>query len=183
MRRPEFRTLPVGMSIAAITVLIILAVGGNQYRAGVRLRHERIEANRAEIARLRWLVTHERDLATAVRKHDVSGSNQSLLLRGRTPAIAGASLQTFLQRDAEENAVAINRLDVAGSVDSAPPVPAIPASLSAVADIYGIAGFLSALRNGPPVVAISGMTIVSSSALKDNLLQLSATITAPFIQQ
>ncbi len=55
----------------------------------------------------------------------------------------------------------------------------LPASITAVGDIYGISQFLSLLQRGSPVMEIRDLTLVSNSALREGLLQLSLTLRAP----
>ena len=111
---------------------------------------------------------------------DVAAAGRNQILSGRSVAVAASTLQSIVQRDADENGLTLNRLDVADlPAASSGTFPLIPCSIAAVGDIYGLTEFLFALRQGRPIVDIREMSIVSSSALGEGVLQISLNIRAP----
>jgi len=178
LSRRERRTVAIGavISVAAL----ILTYGVIPLAQRWSLREERIDAAADRVARLRYLIGHEDDLRKEVSTHDGAASGGGRILTGRTTALAASALQSAIRNYASQSGMTINRLDAAGEPDTTSSVlPMIPASLSAVGDIYGLSDFLSLMQHGSPVIEIRDLTIVSSSALREGLLQVSLSLRAP----
>lgn len=181
LSRRERRTVMAGaaVSIAAL----VLAYGMLPFARRWSDREDRIGASADRLARLRSLVANEGELRTLVTTREAAtaapGGGRGILV-GRTPALAASSLQSAIQNYATRSRVTVSRLDVAGAPDTTNAVlPMIPASLSAVGDIYGISEFLSLLQRGSPVIEIRELTLISNSALREGLIQLSVSLRAP----
>lgn len=175
----ERRVIMIGaaISIAALFVAFVAAPYARRWNA----REEMIVSAAERLARLRDLVNQESTLRQSVQRREQSGGNR-MLITARTPALAGSALQAAIQRHAERSRLTIGRLDVAGEPDSAAGgIPSIPAAISAVGDIYGLTEFLSGLGSGNPAMEIRQLTVVSSSALRGGLLQISLTVAAPSV--
>ncbi|MDQ6717185.1 MAG: type II secretion system protein GspM [Gemmatimonadota bacterium] len=141
-----------------------------------RDRERAISEKRDELAEVEWLVGHRGDASEAPG----ASASKNELLFGRTAAVAASTLQGIVQRYADENGLTLNRLDIADlPAASSGSFPLIPCSVSAVGDIYGLTEFLFALQRGRPLVDIREMSIVSSSALGEGVLQISLNLSAP----
>ncbi len=181
LSRRERRTVIAGavVSVAAL----VLAYGVMPFERRWSDREDRIAAGADRLARLRSLVLSERQLRAMLAAREsvivTAGEGRGILV-GRTPALAASSLQSAIQNYATRSRVTVSRLDVAGAPDTSSAVlPMIPASLSAVGDIYGISEFLSMIQRGSPVIEIRELTLISNSALKEGLIQLSVSLRAP----
>lgn len=164
-------------------VALVLAYGVLPFARRWSDREDRIAASADRLSRLRSLVANERELRAVVAAREAAGAAAGTgrgILAGRTPALAASSLQSAIQEYATRSRVSVSRLDVAGAPDTSNAVlPMIPASLSAVGDIYGISEFLSLLQRGSPVIEIRELTLISNSSLRDGLIQLSISLRAP----
>lgn len=139
-----------------------------------RERERTIDEKRSQLAETEWLVAHNDDAPGAAANDQ--------LLAGRSVAVAASTLQSVVQRYADENGLTLNRLDVAELPVASPgSFPMIPCSIAAVGDIYGLTEFLFALNHGRPLVDIREMSVVSSSALGEGVLQISLGIRAPAV--
>jgi len=172
-------TIAAGAAVSVAALLLAFAIAPLAARWSAR--EAVIEARVETLARLRALVRDEATLKSVLLQRE-SGGAISPLVSGRTAALAGSALQTTIQEYAAGSRVTISRLDLAGPADSAKySLPVIPASVSAVGDVYGVTEFLSRLQYGSPVVEIRQLTLVSNSALRDGLLQLSVSLRAPAV--
>jgi hypothetical protein len=179
----ERRTVTLGAIVSVVALATTFGVIPFARRWSAR--EEAIAAGRDRLARLEGLARHQREIGEAVRARDerLAGSGQRLLA-GRTPALAASALQTLLQGYADRSHVTISRLDVAGAPDStASAQGAIPATISAVGDIYGVSELLWQVRYGPRMLEVREMSVVSNSALRGGLLQLSLTVHAPYVPE
>lgn len=168
--------------VAVSAVALFVAYGALPLVHRWTQREGLIAASAERLGRLHSLIDRENQLRTSIRAREADDAGARRLIAGRTPALAGAALQTAIQAHAQRSRVTINRLDVAGAPDTAATIlPMIPASLSAIGDIHGVSEFLSLLDTGTPVVEIREMTVVSNSSLRDGLLQLSLTMRAPSV--
>lgn len=175
----ERRTIWIGAAISALALFIAFVAA--PYARRWSAREELIASGADRIARLENLIADEPRLREALLDREVSnGAGQ--LISGRTQALAGSALQGVIQNYAARSRMTITRFDLAGAADSSgAPLPAIPASLSAIGDVYGVSEFLSLLQNGAPVVETRELTLVSNSSLRAGLLQLSVTLRAPAV--
>ena len=181
LSRRERRTVFAGATVSIVA--LVLAFGVVPFARRWSDREDRIAASADRLARLRSLVANEGELRRIVAAREAadaaSGTGRGILV-GRTPALAASALQSAIQDYASRSRVTISRLDVAGAPDTSNAVlPMIPASLSAVGDIYGIGEFLSRLQSGSPVIEIKELTLISNSALREGLIQLSISLRAP----
>jgi len=176
----ERRTVIAGVVVSALALLIAFGVLPLARRWSQR--EALIASSVGQLNRLRSLVDREDELLSLLATREQSSAGARSVVTGRTAALAAASLQSAVQGYALRSRVSVNRLDVAGAPDTTGTIlPMIPASLSAVGDVYGVSEFLSLLETGPPVVEIREMTIVSNSSLRGGLLQLSLTLRAPSV--
>ncbi|MEO8575751.1 MAG: hypothetical protein ABI556_03585 [Gemmatimonadales bacterium] len=175
----ERRTIWIGVAISVLALFV--AFVGAPYARRWSAREELIASGADRIARLGTLIADESRLRQALLDREVS-AGAGRLISGRTQALAGSALQGVIQNYAARSRMTITRFDLAGSPDSSgAPLPAIPASLSAIGDVYGVSEFLSLLQNGAPVVETRELTLVSNSSLRAGLLQLSVTLRAPAV--
>ncbi len=178
LSRRERRTVFAGAAISVAALLLVY--GALPLARRWSDREDRIAASADRLARLRFLVVHENDLRQAVARREGMTGTSGRILVARTPALAASALQSVIRDYAARSAVTVNRLDVAGAPDTASSaLPMLPASITAVGDIYGISQFLTLLQRGSPVMEIRDLTLVSNSALREGLLQLSLTLRAP----
>lgn len=146
---------------------------------------EDLIATRAEqVSRLRWLATHEPELrdAAAVRLARAGSVERPRLLTGRSPALAASALQTLVQSYADEAGITVRELNVAGSPDSVSSgsTESIPATVSAIGDIWGVSNFLSRIQHGTTLIDIREIGVSPNPALRGELLQLSLVLRAPY---
>jgi hypothetical protein len=176
----ERRTVAIGATVSAVA--LGLAFGIVPFARRWSAREDAIAAAREQVGRLEFVAAHEADVREAVGEGERRLATGARLLTGRTPALAASALQTLIQGYADQSNVTVTRLDVAGApADSiAGSLPAIPATLSAIGDIYGVTELLSAIERGARLVEITELTVVSNSALKGGLLQISLALRAPY---
>ena len=147
-------------------------------------REELIATRAEQVARLRWLAAHEPELRrlAAARLARAGSVERPRLLAGRSPALAASALQTLVQGYADEAGVTVRELNVAGSPDSAASngAEAIPATVSAVGDIWGVSNFVSRIQHGTTLIDVREIGVSPNSALRGELLQLSLVLRAPY---
>lgn len=177
----ERRTITIAVAILATAVVIVYGILPYARRWSAR---EDLIATRAEqVARLRWLAANEASLekASATRLAQSTGIDRPRLLGGRSPALAASSLQTVVQGYADESGVTVRELNVAGAPDSTSAgVEAIPATVSAIGDIWSVTDFVSRLQHGATLIDIREIGVSPNPALRGELLQLSLVLRAPY---
>jgi len=174
-RRPRLYRIAASVLAASIFALFVISPVVRHWRERERIIGERS----ARLAKLEWLVAHRNDSANSGAA-DAEAIGSGRILSGRSVAVAASALQSVIQRYADESGMTLNRLDVTNAPDSsAAEFPIIPCSVAAVGDIVGLTEFLAALRQGRPALNIEGMSIVSTSALGNGVLQVSLNILAP----
>lgn len=169
--------LAVSLSALAITYGVI------PFARGWLAREEIIASELERLARTRGLVANEAELheLLSARTTGLQAEPQRLLA-GRTPALAASALQSLLQDFADQSQVMVSRLDVAGAPDAAEgALPAIPATVSAVGDIYGVTDLLSLIQHGPLLLEITELSVRPNPALRGELLQLTVTVHAAYV--
>ena len=177
--RRERRTIAVGIVVSAVALFIAFAA--MPYARRWSAREEMIEAAADRVHRLQALIANEPRLREQVSRGE-TGAVSGRLVAGRTRPLAASALQSAIRNYAARSRVSVTRLDLAGTPDSsASPLPSIPASLSAIGDVYGVSEFLSLLQYGAPVVEIRELTLVSNSSLRGGLIQVSVTLNAPAV--
>jgi hypothetical protein len=177
----ERRTVFLALALSVAALIGVFGVWPFAQRWSAR--EQLIAAESDRLARLRGLITHQARLADAVRaragSHDPA---QQRLLAGRTPALAASMLQSTLQDFANQSRVTVSRLDVAGAPETADrALPMIPATVSAVGDIYGITELLSRIQNGPLLLEITELTVRPNPALKGELLQMTVALRGAYL--
>jgi hypothetical protein len=95
--------------------------------------------------------------------------------------LAGSELQSLLRRLAQQSRVTLTQLDVASAADSSDNGSAIiPATIAGITDIAGLTELLVAIDNAPLAMDVTQFSVHPNPALKGNLLQLTATLRAPY---
>lgn len=179
----ERRTIAIGGAVLVIAFLLTTVVVPTVARW--RDREALIGALRRQRAQLVTLGTQREALEASAAARAASAEALPVrLLRGRTPALAASALQSLLQDYASASRVSVTRLDVASVGDSANaggPGSAIPATISAVSDVYGLADFLARLEHGHRLLEVTELAVSPNSALRGELLQLSVSLRAPYV--
>ena len=169
----ERRTVTWGAIVAAIA--LVVAYGVLPVARRWSAREDAIVVARDRLARLEGLLAAGPGAVTIP-----AATGSPLLVRGRTPDLAGAALQSALQELARTSRVSVSRLEVqTDSSDAAS--PAVRASLSATTDIYGLAGVLPRLNAPRPALAAPGLAITMNPVLRGNLLQFTLGVRAPWL--
>ena len=177
----ERRTVILGAIVSAVA--LATAYGVVPFVRRWQAREELIASERDRLARLGSLVRHEAELRERVqaRSRALDAGSQRLL-SGRTPALAASALQSLIQGYADQSQVTVSRLDVAGAPDTTGgPLPAIPATVSAIGDIYGITDMLSLLQHGPRALEIVELMVRPNPALRGELLQMTVTLRGRYV--
>lgn len=175
----ERRTIALGGAVLAIAAFVVVVVLPTVARW--RDREAMIDALRRQRAQLVAFTAQRAALerAAASRARQAEGLPVRLV-RGRTPALAASAVQALLQEYASASRVSVTRLDVASTPDSGA-TPAIPALVSAVSDVYGLADFLSRLEHGGRWLEVTELSVSPNPSLRGELLQLSVAVRAPFV--
>jgi hypothetical protein len=176
----ERRTIAVASSVLAAALVVVYGILPFARRWSAR--EELIVVRTSQVARLQWLAEHESQLqsAAAVRIANVGSVERPRTLSARSPALAASALQTLVQGYADEAGVTVRELNVAGATDSTSTSEAIPATVSAISDIYGLSGFLSKLQHGTTLIDLREITISPNPALRGELIQFSVVLRAPY---
>lgn len=103
-----------------------------------------------------------------------------------TAALAAGVLQGVLQRYADESQLSVSELNVSGEPDTtAVPLAALPATLIALGDVYGVADLLDRVEHGSTLLDVREMTVQVNPARRADgggeLLQLTLVVRAPFV--
>jgi len=148
-----------------------------------RDREALIDALQHQRAQLVALVAQAPSLEAMLHEREAGAAALPVrLVRGRTPALASATLQSVLQQYAAESQVSISRLDVASTPpDSAGMSLVLPATIAAIGDIYALVDFLSRLEYGSPLLEVTELVVHPNPSLRGELLQLSLTLHAPYL--
>ena len=178
----ERRTIAIGATVVAITAIVTLVLVplGRRWSE----REALIETTRQHLARVRAIVGHEAELAGATRaveaRLDAGGTR---LVRAKSLPQAAAAVQSMVRDYASASVVTVTRLDAAGEPIASGSSVAIPATIAAQGDIYGIADFLRRLQHGPWLVEITDFTIAPNPVLRGNILQVSIGLRAPIAME
>ncbi len=150
-------------------------------------RESLIAARRGELARLRGVTNAESILRSAYNARSVRAAEypQRPVSSG-TAALAAGVLQGVLQRYADESQLSVSELNVAGEPDStAVPLAALPATLIALGDVYGVADLLSRVHHGSTLLDVRELTVQVNPARRaeggGELLQVTLVVRAPFV--
>jgi type II secretory pathway component PulM len=180
----ERRTLTWGAVAVACVLTLWLAIPVVRQWSD---REALITARRGELARLRGVAGAESFLRTALdaRRARAAESSQRPVGAG-TAALAAGVLQGVLQRYADESQLSVSELNVSGEPDStAVPLAALPGTLIALGDVYGVADLLSRVQHGTTLMEVRELTVqVNPSRRADGggeLLQVTLVVRAPFV--
>jgi type II secretory pathway component PulM len=150
-------------------------------------REALITARRGELARLGGVKGAESMMRTAVNARESRAAEYPQRpVSAATAALAAGVLQGVLQRYADESQLSVSELNVSGEPDStAVPLAALPATLIALGDVYGIADLLSRVQNGNTLLEVRELTVQINPARRADgggeLLQATLTVRAPFV--
>jgi hypothetical protein len=178
----ERRTIAIGTTVVAITavVTLVLVPLGRRW-AG---REALISVTQNHLARVGSLVGHEAELAGVARaveaRLDASGTR---LVRARSLPLAASAVQSLVRDYARASVVTVTRLDAAGEPIASGSSVAIPATIAAQGDIYGIADFLRRLQHGPWMLEVTDLSIAPNPVLRGNILQVSIGLRAPIAME
>jgi type II secretory pathway component PulM len=130
-------------------------------------REAEIQLRAEQLARLKSLIDQEDAIRSAVdelrEERRYAGRR---LLEGNTAAVAASGLQQLINRYAEESRVPLDRVDVAGDLESEPTeLLAIPARLAGRADIYGLVDLLFYLQQGEKLLVIDDLRVGTTRAV------------------
>ena len=181
MLERERRTVAVGVTVSALALLFAYAVLPMARRW--RDREAEIDVLRLNAGRLVALGARAGAIRASTRAREDSMALLSVrVIRARTPALASAELQEVLLGQAVASRLTVNRLDAASGADSVGVAGrTLPATVSAVGDIYGLVDFLGRIEHGPRRLEITELAVGASSALRGELLQISLVVRAPFV--
>ena len=180
----ERRTLTWGAVAAACVIVLWLAIPAVRQWSD---REALISARRGELARLRGLKAAESMLRTAVDARAARAAEfPQRPVSAATAALAAGVLQGVLQRYADESQLSVSELNVSGEPDSTSvPLAALPATLIALGDIYGVADLVSRVQNGNTLLEVREMSVQINPARRADgageLLQVTLTVRAPFV--
>jgi hypothetical protein len=176
----ERRTVALGVLVSAVA--LIVAYGAVPFVRHWRAREEVIAAQAERLARVRGLLANEEALRAAVRARSAAlETGPQRLLTGRTAALAAASLQSALQHYADESQLMVSRLDVAGAPVTGGTLPRLPATVSAVGDIYGVVDLLERVQRGPLALEITELTVRPNPALRGDLVQITIALQGAYL--
>lgn len=175
----ERRTIIVGAAVVGVTAVFVLGV--LPLVRHWREREALIDVTRSHIARVESLIGREAQFQEAARSIDASlDAGATRLIRARTVPLAAASVQALVRDYARASVVTVTRLDAAGEpISTGGTNMALPATISAQGDIYGVADFLRRLQNGPWLVEVTDFAIAPNPVLRGNILQVSVGLRAP----
>ncbi len=150
-------------------------------------REALIAARRGELARLHGMKEEAPTLRLAVDQRSARASEypQRPVSAG-TAALAAGVLQAELQRYADASQLSVSELNVSGEPDStAVPLAALPGTLIALGDVYGVADLLSRVQHGGTLLEVRELTVQVNPARKatggGELLQVTLVVRAPFV--
>ncbi len=176
----ERRVIVIAGAIAALA--LIVAYGLAPFYRRWSGQEAQITTSSDRLSRLRKLIGDQDTLSRTLSSLERTSGVNGRLVSARTVSLASSELQRVMQMYAEQSKVSIDRLEFSPAADSTFDLSSgIPLTISAVGDIYGITSFLSALRTGTPVVEVREVSLVSNSALRDGLIQFSASLLAPVV--
>jgi hypothetical protein len=170
----------IGATVLALALTAVYAV--IPFTSRWQAREKVIAAEVERLERLRGLVADEAQLSAAVLEHERAlDSGERRLLSGGTAGLAASELQSRLQDFADFSAVTVSGLDVTGEPETSEGMPMIPATVSAVGDIYGITDLLHLIEQGPLLLEISDVSLSPNPALRGGLLQMRVALRAAYI--
>lgn len=180
------RTLTLGaVAVACVLAVYALIPMARQWSD----RETLITARRGELARLRGLQQAAPALRTALAAREARANEfPQRPVSATTAALAAGVLQGVLQRYADDSQLSVSELNVSGEPDTtAVPLAALPATLIALGDVYGVADLLARVQQGSTLLDVREMTVQVNPARRADgggeLLQLTLVVRAPFVLQ
>lgn len=179
----ERRTIAAGAAIVAVAAVFVLGI-----LPLVRHWADRealIDARRERLQRLESIAGREAEIGAGAQalaaQLDAAGVR---LVRARTTSLAASALQSVIREYAAASAVSVTRLDAAGAPTAREGgMLAIPATIAAQGDIYGVADFLRRLQHGRWLLDIVDLSIAPNPVLRGNVLQVSIGLAAPITME
>jgi hypothetical protein len=174
----ERRTIAIGATVVAVAAFIVLVLVplGRRWSE----REALIAVTRHHLARVASIVGREAELAEATRRLDSRlDASGTRLVRARSLPLAASAVQSMVRDYAGSSVVTVTRLDAAREPIASGSSVAIPATIAAQGDIYGIADFLRRLQHGPWMLEITDFTIAPNPVLRGNILQVSIGLHVP----
>ncbi len=150
-------------------------------------RETLIGTRREELARWRGVAAAESLLSAGVDARSMRMSSFAQRPLGApSTALVSASLQSLLQRYADESQLTVSELNVAGEQDSlATTLPMLPATLVALGDIYSVADLLTRIQGGSALLDVRALTVQVNPARASTgggeLLQVTVLVHAPYV--
>ncbi|MEJ2184666.1 MAG: type II secretion system protein GspM [Gemmatimonadota bacterium] len=197
----ERRVLGVGAAAVLLIVVGMTVVVPEAQRW--RSREEAIAGKAMELGRLQALVAESAALERRVEAlRALRTQRQQNLLDGRTPALAGSTLQSLIRGYGEQSKVLIQRLDPvrvvpsgvepagagagtpaqagAPAEDPVPDLAPVGLSLSGRGDIYGLVDLLDRLQNGGTLLVVDQLKVTGPVGASDGLLTWTVRVTGFF---
>ena len=178
--RRERRTLTIGVIVVAAALFLTYVALPFAQRWSAR--EAAIDARAAQLARVRGLVAAESSLAAAVRLREARPEAAAARpIAARTSALAAAALQAALQQAAAQSGVQVQRVDVAGDAAAEEDAATVPATLSAIGDVYGFTALLEALQHGPTLLEVTSLGVQATVGPRgESLMQMTVGVRAPW---
>ncbi|MDX2183251.1 MAG: hypothetical protein SFW08_04625 [Gemmatimonadaceae bacterium] len=146
---------------AAASALVVLAAIALPLARRVAEREALIDARTTELARLRGVIADSGSVPAALSLRQTRNAQLTQRpIRSETFATAAGVLQTLLQQYADESQLTVAQLDAAGAADSTSNgAAALPATLVATGDLYGVRDLLSRLERGAVLLEVRELTV------------------------
>ena len=178
------RTLLLGAVAVVCVLLLWVAI---PFVRSWSEREALITARRDELARLAGVTAAAPMLREAVAARSARAQEFAQRpVEAATAALAAGVLQGIVQRYADDSQMSVSELNVSGEPDSASvALAALPATLIALGDVYGVADLIDRVQHGTTLLDIRELTVqVNPSRRADGggeLLQVTMVMRAPFV--
>ena len=178
------RALQSGAVAVACVLLLWIAI---PFVRSWSEREALITARRDELARLAGVTAAAPMLREAVVARSARAQEFAQRpVEASTAALAAGVLQGIVQRYADDSQMSVSELNVSGEPDSASvALAALPATLIALGDVYGVADLIDRVQHGTTLLEIRELTVqVNPSRRADGggeLLQVTMVVRAPFV--
>ena len=178
------RTLLLGAVAVVCVLLLWVAI---PFVRSWSEREALITARRDELARLAGVTAAAPMLREAVAARSARAQEFAQRpVEASTAALAAGVLQGIVQRYADDSQMSVSELNVSGEPDSASvALAALPATLIALGDVYGVADLIDRVQHGTTLLEIRELTVqVNPSRRADGggeLLQVTMVMRAPFV--
>ncbi len=176
----ERRTIAIGVLVAAVAIAVTYGVVpfASRWSAREALLDARVE----RLSRLRALIRDRGRVASAVQARTLTHDAQSpRVLSARSASLAASALQAVLQEYASASRVQLDRIDVASAPDTAGGLPAIPATVGATADIYGLTDLVARIERGAWLLEVVDLSVQRVRGPRgEELLQVALVVRAPY---